>query len=149
MQQSIELKPRNEAIAQAEAFVERVCDELHLPNEFASISMSVIKAVQVESSFTPNPDKCLCLGYGYCNGGIYFDVSHYAKDVDFSVADLLLEDEASEAVFLIRSLADRVQVLEEEQVLRLVFLVNGIDSMQSHARQSVLQKFYMHDVVSA
>lgn len=149
MQHSIQLQPNNEEITRAEAFVERVCDEWHLPNEFAVISMSVMRAVGLELQSAREASMPISINCGFCSGGIFFEITHCACDVDFSATNLSLDDEVSESVFLIRSLADSVRVLPDEHRLRLVFLVKGIDATQALARQNVLQKFYMRDAVSA
>ena len=149
MQQDIVLQPNSEGLAQAGAFVERTCDELHLFNEFGVISVAVLQAVGMEIAAVQSSPVSIKLSCGHCMGGVYFDISHYAVHVDFSVTEeaSLYGDAAS--VFMIKKLADCVSLRNEGSLLHLEFHVAGIDALRATSRQDVLQKFYMHDVVSA
>lgn len=138
----------NANMTQLDGFVEAVCEELHLDNYYATMSVAVTKAV--EYAFAKG-NSAASLSCGHCNQGIAFTL----QCVDGTFANLttdaaqLTDSPTSERAFLLKTLADDLQVDTNGSTLQVHFAVQGISPRECANRIAVLEKFYQPALIEA
>lgn len=148
---AIQFHPEQVFIPLVENFVSAICDDSHLDNYLATISVSVLKAVELAASSPVAADtSTVSLVSDFCPGGIFFSVQT-SSPCFFTIDDDTLPAEGSveESLFLIQSLSDTVSVQDNGCSLRMEFAVRGIDVREMNRRQSLMtaQKVLVAEVV--
>lgn len=148
MMEKANIQLDNANMTRMDSFVEAVCDEWHLDNYYATISVAVTNAVEYAMA---KGNATVMLSYGHCDKGIGFTL--YCKEGTFgtlmtemsAVTDL----PASETSFLVKTLSDDLRVAADGTTLQVIFAVQGIDPRDCAARIAVLEKFYQPTLVEA
>ncbi|MBQ0016481.1 MAG: ATP-binding protein [Bacteroidales bacterium] len=151
MIKNIVIQSSNEGIVAADAFVEALCDELHLQNLQGTITLAVAQAVK-NAIFHGNKgdaSKTVSIACDYCRGGIYFQVSDHGDGFDYERYGLLTSDDEGTGIFIIKTLVDKMEYSDGGRTLRLEFLLDGIDSSMAMSRRKSLQYFYNKTSVEA
>lgn len=136
----------------AENFVDAICDERHLDNYYATISVPVLKAVENAILFGSknNSKSSVTLSCDYYRGGIVFTIQ--APESCFAEipnGDIPPAGSFQEAMFLVGMLADEVKPSDDGCSLQIKFAIQGIKPEEAAQRIAVLEKFYMPEVVEA
>lgn len=124
-----------------DGFIEAVCEEHHLDNYYATISVAVTKAVEYAMD---KGTAVMDLSFGHYNKGIYFKLNTPTgvfTSLPREAADVTLSSEA-ECSFLVTTLSDQVQVLDNGDTLQVMFAVQGIDPNECVNRIAILKNFY-------
>lgn len=124
-----------------DGFIEAVCEEHHLDNYYATISVAVTKAVEYAMD---KGTAVMDLSFGHYNKGIYFKLNTPTgvfTSLPREAADITLSSEA-ECSFLVTTLSDQVQVLDNGDTLQVMFAVQGIDPNECVNRIAILKNFY-------
>ena len=124
-----------------DGFIEAVCEEHHLDNYYATISVAVTKAVEYAMD---KGSDVMDLSFGHYNKGIYFKLKSPREvfaTLPRETTDMTLSSEG-ECSVLITTLSDQVQVLDNGDTLQVMFAVQGIDSSECVNRIAILEKFY-------
>ena len=146
MKETLVIQSDNNGYAQAEAFVERMCDKMYADNEFGIISMAALQAVSLAITHANGGDSAcqITLECGSCKDGMFFQMTNSSNAFDYTYHPEMSLDGVGQMIYTINQLADKIQMSEDGHVLRLEFVLKGIESPFSRQRQQVLQKF--HDV---
>lgn len=137
-----------DSLALLDGFVDSVCEELHLDNYYATISVSLNNAVRYALS---KGSENVVLSYGHYEKGVAFSLScNECVFGDFlSDGARLTETPTSEMPFLVSTLSDGVQPLPDGRTLRILFSVQGISPRECASRIATLEKFYQPALVEA
>lgn len=142
----------NKGLAAVEKYVSVFCDEKHIHNYFATISTSVLQAVENAIVHGNNSDvtKQVTVECGdYC-GGIYFTIEDQGNGFDVSqYGDLPKEDTKGEGIFLMKTLADNLEFSNGGRCVRLEFAIQGIETDDTVNRIKTLDHFYSLKQVNA
>lgn len=139
-----------------ERYVDSVCDQMNVHNYAATLSMSLMAAVKKAiSSTSDSPDNNMIdIVCDHCRGGICFTVTgpgYPFASLGNDLSTLLLSSEQpmeqDADFFLMKSLSDYTEVLEEGRGVRLIYLINGIRTSKALERQMVLKKFFVSKMV--
>ena len=150
--QTITIQSDKANLAQVETLLSRFCDENNIGNYFATISVAVLQAAEnaIVHGNHSDPAKNVSVSYGYCNGGVFFEVSDEGEGFDADrYVDLPDTGTVGTGIFIIRSLADHVEFSRGGRSVRMEFFIRGIESSVASARAATLQKFYMPKEVQA
>lgn len=124
-----------------ENFVRAICDDNHIVNYYATISVPVMKAV--EHAILGGSSSQLTLLFSHCHDGITFSIQ--ADTPSFSpIAAEQVPPAGSpeEALYLISMLSDQMEVSDEGRTLQMTFDLQGIDTNEACNRVEVLEQFY-------
>lgn len=141
--ESIVIQSTKENLVQVEAFLSDICDEYHVGNYFATISVAVMHAVQnaMEHGNKFDASKKVSIICGHCMGGVYFSIEDEGEGFDYiQYGDFPIEGRG-EGIFLIKTLCDRMEYSDSGRQVRLEFAINGIESSDSLERRSLMKKF--------
>ncbi|MCF0211187.1 MAG: hypothetical protein HUK18_07810 [Bacteroidales bacterium] len=126
-------------LAKAEAFVEDICSQNHLYNYFGSISIALSTAMSLVKGK-------VSISYEKCVGGVVFSIS--SKEEVFKAFDFEnIGEENTNALFLIDTLADRIEIKDKGRTIELIFLVNGIEPELALQRQEAVRKYSSVEVL--
>ena len=119
-------------LVRVDNFVRAICDENHIDNYYATISVSVTKAVESAFASGSENQKCnhVALSFGYSPKGITFKVT--SKQGLLNPSDLSI----------ISMLADEVELLDDDSSLQMTFAIRGIDHKEAAQRVATLEHFY-------
>lgn len=133
-----------------EDFVSKFCDEHHIDNYFAIISVPVLQAVgnAICHGNASDPTKTVSITADNCKGGVAFTIEDQGLGFDFQKYVGSAIDQAT-GIFLMQSLSDSMEYSNGGRTLRLEFMINGIDGSDALERISCLQHFYMTQSVVA
>ena len=148
--QSIAIQSVIENLMQVEDFLTCFCDDSHINNYFATISVPVLQAVENAIVHGNKGDACrqVRIEAGNCKGGVYFTIED--EGVGFDYQKYCREDFVeSQGIFLIKTLSDKIEYSEGGRKLRLEFEINGIDGVESLERIVKLQKFSVRKSIVA
>lgn len=131
------------SIEQIENFVRAVCDDNHIPNYFATISVPVLKAA--EYAFHHNANSPLTIFFEQCRGGIRFIVqSDYQCFEKTHSSGIPPTGSDEELLYLVNILSDELEVLDGGCGLQLTFDVLGIAPQEVAHRIHILENFYVN-----
>ena len=145
MVESLIIQSSESGILDAERFLDSFCDTFHVANYGATISVAVLQAVNNAVVHGNGSDvaKQVRIEAGHRTGGIYFLVQDQGKGFDYARYAGVPDGEGEgRGLFLIRSLADRVEFLNGGSTLRMEFDIEGIYAADSVARACRLKKFF-------
>ena len=133
-----------------EDFLSKFCDEHHINNYFAIISVPVLQAVEnaICHGNASDPNKIVTIVADNCKGGVAFTIEDQGSGFDFQKYVGSVMEEAT-GIFLMQSLSDSMEYSNGGRTLRLEFKINGIDGSDALERISCLQHFYMTQSVVA
>ncbi len=132
-------------LPKVEDFVAHLCDEKNVHNYFATISMSVLHAVEnaIVHGNASDVGKQVTICCGNCMGGFYFEVRDEGVGFNYrQFDDMPMDEDRGVGLFMMRSLADRVVYSNGGSTVRLEYLIAGIDKAMATERSSVLKRFY-------
>ena len=141
-----------ENLIEVERFVSAVCDGFNINNYAATITMSLLQAVENAIVHGNNNDhsKKVTITSDYSNGGVSFSVSDEGKGFDYSQYGSLPEREGKgTGIFLMKSLSDKISYLNGGSTVRLDFVINGIEASKALERISTLRHYYAADMIYA
>lgn len=119
------------------------CRECNVGNYYSAVSVAALQAV--ENSIVHGNDndvkKSVSITLGTCRGGLFAEVADEGRGFDFSVfGDLPTGDELrGEGIFVMKSLADKMEYSDGGRRVRMEFIVSGIDPAEAMERVAVLQ----------
>lgn len=132
-----------------EAFIEQVCDENSIYNNyFSNILVSVTEAFSnsvVHGNQFSN-DKVIIVGFIKDARGLVFYVQDQGEGFNYSqITDPTSIDQDSEkgrGLFLIKHLADNVEFIDEGRRVELVFRIASINYESALNRVNLLKEYY-------
>lgn len=143
--ESLVIQSNRDNMPIVEHFLCNVCEQKHLNNYFATISVAVMQAVDnaIVHGNKCNESKQVQIQCGPCKGGIYFEVQDQGEgfNYDRGVASAVNE-ESGRGLCLINMLADSVSYNNEGRQLRMEFLISGIESSSAEKRSAVVAHFF-------
>lgn len=135
-----------------ERFVSVVCDTYNINNYAATISMSLLAAVEnaIVHGNNNDPSRKVTITSDYCNGGVYFAVSDEGVGFDFSRYGSMPEQEGKgTGLYLMRTLSDRISFSNHGSDVRMEFIVGGIEPARALERIVTLHNYFAPQVVYA
>lgn len=149
MVERVVIQTNTTGFAQAEAYVEHVCDHFGIMEEFGIVSSAVLAAISAISSLSD--DARLNIEMGDCEGGIYCQIeSDHPITQELMSVDIPNEgDKIGESAFAVQNFADVVTLSDDAHVLRMEFFLDGVESPFARQRQQVLKKYFASHVVEA
>ena len=133
-----------------ECFIDHICDEWHINNYMATITMSVLQAVEnaVKHGNACDAEKKVTVSCDSCKGGLSFSVKDEGKGFDyenFSISSPNAMD--ATGIFLMKSLSDNLIFSEGGSRVTMDFMISGIESLRAIERMSTLRRFYADKLV--
>lgn len=132
-------------IVKVEDFVSRICSDKNINNYYATISMSVLQAVENAIIHGNNSDstKMVTVISGECRGGVFFEIHDEGCGFDWKAyGEIPDSGVAGEGIFLMKVLSDNMQFLDSGRTVRLDFLVRGIDESVAARRSNALENYF-------
>jgi serine/threonine-protein kinase RsbW len=138
-------------LVDVERFVSAVCDTYNINNYAATISMSLLQAVENAIVHGNNGDisKQVTITSDYCKGGIYFTVSDQGAGFEFAKYGLMPEEGSGTGIYLMKTLSDRMTYSNNGSTVRLDFVVSGIEASRALERIVTLRNHYAPRFVNA
>lgn len=139
-------------IIEVEKFVTVVCDTFNINNYAATISMSLLQAVEnaIVHGNKNETDRTVTITADYCRGGVFFTVSDQGEGFDFEhYGKMPVNEDKGTGIYLMKTLSDKITFSDNGSTVRLDFFVNGIDPCQALERIMTLRKFYLPVTVNA
>lgn len=143
--ENLAIQSNKDNIVRVEEFISRFCDTKNIPNYYATISMSVLQAVEnaIVHGNESNSSKKVIIEAGDCRGGVYFVVKDEGQGFDWSsYGNLPAEGDKGDGIFLMRMLSDNLSYEDGGRTVKMEFVVRGIDESHSTGRQNNLQRFF-------
>lgn len=134
-----------------ENFLWEVCNEYHISNYYATISVPVMQAVRnaVQHGNKNNQEKKVTVVFDNCENGIKFVVKDEGDGFNFNDYGGFPESEnQGTGIYLIKTLADKAEYSEGGRVLSMQFDINGIDQDVELERISTLDNFFVAQSVA-
>ena len=130
----IVIQKDNVNLQHVDAFIRSICDNCHIDNYYATISVAVTKSIEAALSCEANDrtDADVRVDFAYSPYGILFTVVNSTECFDMG----------NESMELPSLLADKVVVSDDRSQVQLFFSVRGIDADEASRRVSVLNQFY-------
>lgn len=131
--ENIEIQNNTNTEVAVNNFIEAICDDNHIYNYFATISMAVLPVVQAALQHSSK----VMLNFDYTPSGPIFSI--HSDDICFSRDSEIFAD-----MFLfVEMLSDKYQLEDDGHTLQLLFAIRGIDAQEALRRTSVLERFYV------
>lgn len=122
------------------------CRSCNVGNYHSAVSVAAMQAVEnaIVHGNGSDTSKKVELTFGTCRGGIFVEVADQGEGFPFErFGQLPTDDHASgEGIFIMKSLADKVDYSEGGRRVRLEFEVNGIDPADALERIALLQQHF-------
>ena len=138
-------------IIDVEHFVTAVCDNYNINNYAATISMSLLQAVDnaIVHGNKSDSHKTVTIVADRCKGGVYFTVSDQGEGFDYRQAGSIPSCDGNKGtgLFLMNTLSDKMSFSDNGRTVRLDFFVNGISASHALERVMSLHRFYAPTVV--
>lgn len=129
------------SIERIENFVRAVCDDNHIPNFFATISVPVLKAAEL--AFHVNPVSQIIIIFEHCRGGVRFTIQAGSPCFEMPLSsEIPPSGSEEESLYLVKILTDQMSVLDNGCDLQMTFYLMGIDFCEAAYRVQVLKNFY-------
>lgn len=133
-------------LLQVENFIQALCDGYHLGNYAATISVPVLKAVELALA-ADKTQQDVVVESDYCATGVCFTIK--SQTPCFSQDDaspLSSPAQLDESFLFFQMLADSFEVLEQGKMITFIFAVRGINPIEAENRMSVIQQFFSANV---
>lgn len=144
--EKIVIQTDKDNLLQVENFIQALCDGYHLGNYAATISVPVLKAVELALS-GDEVRQGVVVESDYCAEGVCFTVKSQASCFDLNVSPLSSPAQFDESYLFFQMLADRFEVSEQGRAITFIFAVRGINPVEAENRVSIIQHFYSADVL--
>ncbi len=121
------------------------CRECNVGRYYSAVSVATLQAVDnaIVHGNREDSDKPVAVTFGTCRGGICVEVADQGIGFDYARFGNLPTDETSgEGIFVMHSLADKVEYSDGGRTVRLEFVVEGIDPADALERVSVLRQHF-------
>ena len=119
------------------------CHECNVGNYYAAVSVAALQAVENAIIHGNGADvsKKVDIICGTCRGGIFVEVADEGSGFDFSqYGELPLDDAtAGEGIFMMKTLADKMDYSDGGRRVRMEFVIAGIDPAEAMERVDILQ----------
>lgn len=132
-------------IANMPAVEERLfhfCRECNVGNYYSAVSVATMQAVEnaIVHGSGSDADKQVFVTFGTCRGGIFTEVKDEGAGFDFDQFGSLPSGDSTvgEGIFVMKTLADKIEFADGGRLVRLEFEVAGIDPAQAMERIAVL-----------
>ena len=135
-----------------ERFVSVVCDAYNINNYAATISMSLLAAVENAIVHGNRNDKSrnVTIVSDYCTGGVYFSVSDEGVGFDYTAYGEMPEQAGKgTGLYLMRTLSDKILFADNGSTVRMEFIVSGIEPARALERIVTLHNYYAPQVIYA
>ena len=135
-----------------ERFVSVVCDTYNINNYAATISMSLLAAVEnaIVHGNQSDPTRSVTITSDYCTGGVYFAVSDEGVGFDYSAYGKMPEQGSKgTGLYLMQTLSDRIVFSDRGSTVRMEFVVSGIEPAMALERIVTLHNYYAPHVIYA
>jgi len=140
-------------INEVERFVEQICDEFNIYNNYyANILLSVIEAYTnaVEHGNKFDENKSVKIIFSSESNGLVFTIEDEGMgfEIDNIPDPTNLENEGIEGrgLFMIKSLADNVEIENNGSKIKLNFLISSINREMANKRNELFHKYINQDV---
>jgi len=140
-------------INKVERFVEQICDEYNIYNNYyANILLSVIEAYTnaVEHGNKYDENKSVKIEFSSESNGLAFTIEDEGNGFEMeSIPDPTnLENEGVEGrgLFMINSLADQVELEDNGSKIKLQFLISSINQEMASKRSELFHNYVNQDV---
>ena len=146
------LQSNKESLASVEDFLGVLCDEMHINNYYATISVPILHAVEnaIVHGNNNDPQKKVLIHYGECRGGLSFAIEDEGNGFDYSDCGSLTGDTCSgEGLFLMKMLSDKLEFLNNGSTVRMEFAIGGVDAAHVHQRIATLNAYYKIEEIEA
>lgn len=152
MMEQFIIQSNSEGLATVERFITRLCDEKNVYNHYGTISMAVLQAVEnaIVHGNQNDDSKQVIVECGDCRGGLYFAVQDQGQGFDSSIYGGFPEEGAKgEGIFIMSTLADKIEYKDGGRCVRMEFKIKGIDRIDSLERVSALDNYFAKRRVEA
>ena len=138
-------------LIEVERFVSAVCDTYNINNYAATISMSLLQAVEnaIVHGNGNDASKQVTVTSDYCKGGVYFTVSDEGVGFNFEKFGTIPEEGSGTGIYLMKTLSDKMSFSNNGSTVRLDFVVNGIEASRALERIVTLRNHYAPRFVNA
>lgn len=139
-------------IIDVERFVSAVCDTYNINNYAATISMSLLQAVEnaIVHGNHNDPSKQVTIISDQCRGGVYFSVSDQGQGFDYSpYGSIPASENRGTGIYLMKTLSDKLSFQDNGRTVRLDFYINGIEASYALERIVTLRNYYASRMVHA
>ena len=146
------IQSTKENMARVEDLIYDICINNHVLNYYGVISVAVSQAVEnaIVHGNNSDGDKKVVMSCGNCRGGMFFEIKDEGVGFDFNAfGDLPLEGERGDGIFMMKTLADKIEYSENGSRVRLEFLINGIEKADYLERCAKINKFFMPALINA
>lgn len=129
-------------LLEVENFTQALCDGYHLGNYAATISVPVLKAVELALAGSEKQQKII-VESDYCAEGVCFTVKSQVPCFELvDTTPLSSPAQLDESLLFFQMLADRYEVSDNGSAITFIFAVRGINPVEAANRISVIQQFY-------
>ena len=146
--EEITLKSDSLNINKVERFVEQICDQQNIYNNYyANILMSVIEAYTnaVEHGNKYDENKSVRIVFDVESNGLSFRIKDEGDGFDFNSVpdptDIANEGAEGRGLFMIKSLSDQLEFEDGGRTLKLQFLISSINREISSKRVDLFQQY--------
>ncbi len=139
-------------LIEVERFVSAVCDTYNINNYAATISMSLLQAVEnaIVHGNKNDSAKQVTIQSDLCRGGLFFSVSDEGAGFNFSDFGSIPEQEGrGTGLFLMKTLSDKLSFQNNGSTVRMDFVINGIEASKALERIVTLRNYYATKTVYA
>lgn len=149
--EQFQIQSNEKGLESLDQYIYAMCDEMHILNYFATLSVPVLQAAQnaIVHGNKNDETKRVTIECGdYC-GGVYFEIQDEGNGFDFvRYGDLPEEGASGKGIFMMKQLSDRMVYTNGGSRVRLEFLIQGIESTWNIERQAALHRFFTHEEVT-
>ncbi len=139
-------------LIEVERFVSVVCDSYNINNYAATISMSLLAAVEnaIVHGNQGDLSRKVTITSDYCTGGVYFAVSDEGVGFDYAAYGKMPEQGSKgTGLYLMCTLSDRIVFSDHGSTVRMEFIVSGIEPSRALERIVRLHNYYAPRLVYA
>jgi len=151
--EKLTLKSDKLYINEVERFVEQICDEFNIYNNYyANILLSVTEAYTnaVEHGNHYDENKSVNIKFSSESNGLTFSIEDegdgYEIDKIPDPTDIKNEGVEGRGLFMINSLADQVELENNGSKIKLQFLISSINREMANKRNSLFHQYINQDV---
>lgn len=139
-------------LVEVERFVSAVCDTYNINNYAATISMSLLQAVEnaITHGNKNDTSKSVTIMSDLCRGGLFFTVSDEGAGFNYDNFGFMPEGEGKGmGIYLMKTLSDKLSFQDNGSKVRLDFVINGIEASRAFERLVMLHNYYAPRYVNA
>jgi len=139
-------------LIEVERFVSAVCDTYNINNYAATISMSLLQAVEnaIVHGNKGDESKQVTVVSDLCKGGVFFAVSDQGQGFAFADYGSMPSSEGrGTGIYLMKTLSDKMTYSDNGSTVRLEFVVSGIEASRALERIVTLRNYYAPRLVNA